>query len=128
MPVVFVQLCDPEILHVVQMILNLDGLDVHTFTAPGPALIRAAAMRKPDLLILDHQLDGAACLETFLEISSQMPGLPVVVAGCSSLVSAFCQQHGFCDFIEMPFDLLVFYETVMRCLPEGIRPAHPLLR
>lgn len=116
MAVVFLQQTDLEILRVMSLVLRLEGYDVLTSHGFPDDLAGKIASSNADLVLLDHALDGRDCLAVLRSIRGAGLELPVLVSGCLTNVPAFCKKHGFDGCLEMPFDLGVFYDTIVDAL------------
>ena len=106
---------DPQILELIQIVLEDEGHLVTTFTSPQEAL-EAVGARRPDLVLLDIVMRSRHGLEVLSDLRAQAPGLPVVLlSGAVSQVSdmpEIARALGAHAFIEKPFDARQLVEVV----------------
>ena len=72
----------------------------------GEAALAAARVRRPDLILLDLNMEGMGGMETLPRLCREVPGVPVVImTGQGSIeiaVRAF--KLGAVDFVTKPFE------------------------
>jgi CheY-like chemotaxis protein len=106
---------DPQILELIQIILEDEGHTVTTFTSPQEALA-AVNTTPPDLVLLDIVMRSRHGLEVLSELREKVPNLPVVLlSGAVSQVDdmpEIARALGAQAFIEKPFDALQLVEVV----------------
>lgn len=78
---------DPSVRSMLQMVLGLEGFEVHT-AVDGPDALRRAAEIRPDVIVLDVMMPGASGHDVARRLKT-IPGLvDIPVVFCSALSSA----------------------------------------
>ena len=107
---------DPDILDLVETMLEMEGHQVVTFDS-GLAALEALRAKSPDLVILDITMPGMDGIELLrqLRLKSQVP--VIFLTGKSDEVDELLAlKHGADDFIRKPFSQRVLAERVRTVL------------
>jgi len=117
---------DPTVSDVVRRYLERAGLEV-TLAGDGPAALRAAASRRPDLVVLDLMLPGVDGLEVCRRLRERDAELPVVML--TALGEEADRVAGLAlgadDYVTKPFSPRELVLRVQSVLRRAGRPAAP---
>jgi DNA-binding NtrC family response regulator len=94
--------------------LRLEGLDVVTAMTVEGACLMLAHGQRPSLVITDMRLPDGKGVQVFESCRDRFPGVPVIVMTAFGSVADAVRlvKAGALDYIEKPFDLDEFVETV----------------
>jgi CheY-like chemotaxis protein len=116
---------DPDIVDVVEMILQRDGWAVAVACDGQQALDRLQAGTAPRLILLDFRmpgLDGWQFCER-LRADPALAGIPVVVLSGASDLAQDAESVGAVAYLRKPFEIHQLLATVRRhARPIGLRP------
>jgi DNA-binding response OmpR family regulator len=103
---------DPDILFILDMILNDAGYKVETL-AEGSSIV---GNRKewPDLFILDKEMpviDGLAICK-YLKLRKETKDIPIIMISAYHKLKKKAREAGVDDFIEKPFELKNLLRTI----------------
>ena len=116
---------DDSIRWVLEKALQNAGVEVRSFSAPGPAL-EAFAFEQPDVLITDIRMpdmDGLEFARTIERLDSKVPVIVITAfSDLDSAVSAY--QSGAFEYLPKPFDVDEAVSLVKRAV--GQRMTGPL--
>ncbi|MDP3036093.1 MAG: response regulator, partial [Rhodocyclaceae bacterium] len=106
-----------------KLIAQVMGLreHVHLLTAHTPELgIELALAHRPDLILLDINMpgmDGYQVLKVF-QASAELCHIPVVAITANAMPRDIerGKAAGFTDYLTKPLDILLFLNTIQRCL------------
>jgi DNA-binding NtrC family response regulator len=108
---------DPQILELIQIILEDEGHEVTTLSS-GRQAVEVVAATHPDLVLLDIVMESRHGMEVLAELREAAPDVPVVLlSGAVTQVSdmpEIARALGAQDFIEKPFDAQHLVEVVER--------------
>jgi DNA-binding NtrC family response regulator len=98
---------DPQILELIQIILEDEGHEVTTLSS-GRRAVETVTDARPDLVLLDIVMQSRHGMEVLAELRQAAPDVPVVLlSGAVTQVSDMpdiARALGAYDFIEKPFD------------------------
>jgi two-component system response regulator ChvI len=107
---------DPDILDVVETMLELEGHQVVTFDN-GPAALEALRAKSPDLVILDIKMPGIDGIELLrqLRLKSRVPVI-FLTGKLDEVDELLALRLGADDFVRKPFSQRVLAERVRTVL------------
>jgi len=104
---------DPSVRHMLARVLMVEGYDTSA-AADGQACLKVAADQTVDLVLLDLKMAGMSGEETLKKLSSQRPGLPVVV------ITAYARPGGerglMSALLQKPLDFQLLLKTIKNLL------------
>lgn len=94
--------------------LRMEGLDIATATTAEGACLMLKNGPRPSLVITDMRLPDGRGTRVFETCRERYPGVPVIIMTAYGSVSDAVKlvKAGALDYIEKPFDLDEFVETV----------------
>jgi DNA-binding NtrC family response regulator len=95
---------DPAILRALDRLLRREGYAVSTADS-GEEALAEVGVRRPDVVLLDVQMQGIDGLETLAQLGRQAPGLPVLIMTAQNDVDTAVRAFklGAVDFVRKPF-------------------------
>jgi DNA-binding response OmpR family regulator len=96
---------DPDILFILDTILNDAGFNVESLTEGSTIVERTAGW--PDLFILDKEMpmiDGLAICK-YLKVKEETKNIPIIMISAYHKLKKRAKEVGVDDFIEKPFEL-----------------------
>jgi DNA-binding response OmpR family regulator len=117
---------DPTVREVVVAYLTRAGFDTSD-AGDGPAALREAASKAPDLVVLDLMLPGLDGLEVCRRLRAERPDLPVVMLTARGEESdrVLGLQVGADDYVTKPFsprELVLRVQSVLRRAQPAVAP------
>lgn len=105
---------DPDILFILDMILNNEGYSVESVTLGKNILEKKYTI--PDLIILDKQLPDMDGIEVCRHLKSQgeTRTIPLIMVSASPSFGKLAMDAGVDDFIEKPFQMHALLDMVAR--------------
>ena len=106
---------EPDILHVLRDVLELEDFDV--VSIPRPDLVETAvAAVRPGLFLIDIMLPGTSGIELAEQLrASGYDQTPMIAMSASKLMSHIADESGlFQETVDKPFDLPALLECVER--------------
>jgi CheY-like chemotaxis protein len=114
---------EPDILHVLRDVLELEGFQV--VGVPRPELVQTAVGAvAPDLFLIDVMLPGMSGIELAEQLRASGHGeTPMVAMSASRLMSDIAEESGvFQATVDKPFDLPALLSCVEAYLQSEARP------
>jgi two-component system phosphate regulon response regulator PhoB len=110
---------DEDILLIVSFILIDKGYDTYAFKAPE--ILAYITALKPDLILLDHWLDGQSGGEICKKLKADRltPHIPVIMISAVNNLSEICAECQADGFIKKPFDIDYLIQVVGENLVNG---------
>ncbi len=110
----------PDILDVLQQILETDGYDVVTTTDGGKVLHMMHA-ELPDLLLLDIWLPGCDGKDLCRQIKQQEPPcqIPILLMSAHQDIQQMATQASADGFIQKPFEMETLLTTIATALKDS---------
>lgn len=108
---------DPGILETIEGVLELEGYEVE-LARDGIEALQKVDVRVPGLIIIDimmPRMDGYG-LASELQRRGLRPGIPLIVLTADGRAAVKAAQIGADDYIEKPFSLDAFVQTVARII------------
>jgi CheY-like chemotaxis protein len=111
---IFVVDDDPDILHLIKNILDLEGFEVRSFTDPGEALEEfKSSSRRPEMVVTDYCMEPMNGLEFITRCREIDPKVKTIV------ISGMVQENDLADlpektnhFLSKPFKVSSLIETL----------------
>ncbi len=108
---------DTEILFLCKAILQKDNYRVETLTHCENVLEDVATI-KPDVILMDlwiPQIGGELAI-TLLKQNESTKNIPVIIFSANAEIEDVCKRIHADGFIEKPFDIGFFKETIMKLI------------
>jgi DNA-binding response OmpR family regulator len=105
---------DPDILFILDMILNDAGYKVQPLT-DGSSIVEGKT-EVPDLFILDKEMpfiDGLALCK-FLKVKEETKDVPIIMISAYHKLKQKAKAVGVDDFIEKPFEIKNLLKTISK--------------
>ena len=112
---ILIQENDPDILDLMLLVLEAENQKVIGLSAYEDVL-PAIEDFSPHLILLDFVLTGSHCIRTCEGIKNVYPKISVIATSCNSAISKVYSLSGFDDYIEKPFNINDFWETIKKHL------------
>jgi len=98
--------------------MNFEALPV----AHGQDVLPLAQVVRPDLLVLDVQIEDGAGLDLLRELRKHpdLSRTPVIMLSASGIEEDACRQAGCCSFLVKPVDLRLLNAALQHCYPEQV--------
>ena len=100
-----------EILTVLKLILGTSGFEVDTITNLDEVM-RNIALKRPDIILMDINVDGQDGKQKCLHIKNVYPNLPVILTSGDVLAKRDFQSFGADAFIDKPFGMDDIINTI----------------
>jgi DNA-binding response OmpR family regulator len=111
---VIVQDIDADVLDILTLVLKDVGYQVFPFEDCGDDFISKVNEIKPDLILLEYQLQGLDCIKVLKQLKVHFSDIPVIAFTTNSIIEEQFRNIGFDDYIIKPFDLVDLYRTLNR--------------
>jgi CheY-like chemotaxis protein len=118
---IFVVDDDPDILNLIQQVLDLEGFEVRSFTDPRKALEEfAAAKHRPEMVVTDYCMQPMNGMELIDRCRQTSPELKtILISGMIDEDSAAKLPNHSDRFIQKPFKVSNLIETLNDTLAEA---------
>lgn len=107
-----------ELLSLYEEMMEVFGHEIISLTQNGDEALKAYTdlKDKPDLIILDHRMPLRNGLETATEILNMDPDEKILFVSADPTIKTAALDIGAIGFVEKPFILKTFRETVQNAL------------
>jgi CheY-like chemotaxis protein len=110
---------DPDILHLLTLILNEAGYEVQS--VPGGTPIVEKKIDLPDLFILDKDMpliDGLALCK-YLKVTNETKNIPIIMISAYHKIKEKAKEIGIDEFLEKPFNVSNLLQTIQKYVPDA---------
>jgi DNA-binding response OmpR family regulator len=103
---------DPDILAILEMMLQTNGYQVKSTTNPADVLL--CSDDSHDLIMLDLWMSGTDGRDIFTRLRQQeeTKNIPVVFMSANSRLKEIAEEYNVDDYIEKPFDMVFMLDKV----------------
>lgn len=114
---------DKDLLHLIRMRLQANGLDVNAVDSAQKALSELGRYR-PHVVITDLQMPGMDGMALFESIQQRYMQLPVIILTAHGTIpdAVAAVQQGVFSYLVKPFDANVLIDNVQKALAHGSPP------
>jgi DNA-binding response OmpR family regulator len=113
MKTIVIQDTEPELLEIITFVLQMK-YNVYPFLNCDNAFVDTIKSFDPDLILMEHRLEGHNCVDSLKKIKINYPKTPVVAFTTNHHIKEKYRNFGFDDYLLKPFDFDVMFSTVER--------------
>ncbi|MDQ0965362.1 DNA-binding NtrC family response regulator [Flavobacterium sp. W4I14] len=114
METIIIQDTDEQILEVLMLALELENFKVFPLHGCDANFIELIEKNRPQVMMLDFQIDGKKSIEILRTIKEKYPNLPVIAMSCNNNINKLAYASGFDGYIEKPFVFDLLYSILRK--------------